>query len=151
MLLPNRGPKLASHHPAYSFISSTNRTQLKELIAFCAEKKNRVDVLVVNSVNRFARDRYGHVTVRTLLSKRGITLRSATEPIDDSPAGKLVEGILSTIAQFENDEKAERTKRGMKAALDRGTWPFPVTLGYIKIPQSDGRAKVVQDQTMRHL
>src|SRR4030095_11633203 len=102
---------------------TADRKKLKELIAFCNEKKNRVDVLVVNSVSRFSRDRYAHVTVRTILSKRGITLRSATEPIDDSPAGKLVEGILSTIAQFENDEKAERTKRGMKAALDRGTWP----------------------------
>jgi site-specific DNA recombinase len=124
---------------------TTNRTQLKELIAFCVEKKNRVDVLVVNSVNRFARDQFGHFTVRSILSKRGITLRSATEPIDDSPAGKLVEGILATIAQFENDEKRERTKRGMKAALERGTWPFPVPLGYLKIPQPDGRCRIVQD------
>jgi site-specific DNA recombinase len=72
-------------------------------------------------------------------------LRSATEPIDDSPTGKLVEGILSTIAQFENDDKAERTKRGMKAALERGTWPFPPTLGYLKLQQADGRSKVVHD------
>ncbi len=124
---------------------TASRTKLKELITFCSEKKNRVDVLVVNSVSRFSRDRYAHVTVRTLLSKRGITLRSATEPVDDSPAGKLVEGILSTIAQFENDEKAERTKRGMKAALERGTWPFPTTLGSTKIPQADGRSKIIQD------
>jgi site-specific DNA recombinase len=130
---------------------TANRTKLKELITFCSEKKNRVDVLVVNSVSRFSRDRFAHVTVRALLSKRGITLRSATEPVDDSPAGKLVEGILSTIAQFENDEKAERTKRGMKAALERGTWPFPTTLGYTKIPQADGRSKIIQDPTVAPL
>jgi site-specific DNA recombinase len=108
-------------------------------------------VLVVNSVNRFARDQFGHFTVRSILSKRGITLRSATEPIDDSPAGKLVEGILATIAQFENDEKRERTKRGMKAALERGTWPFPVPLGYLKIPQPDGRSKIIQDSKVAPL
>jgi hypothetical protein len=33
----------------------------------------------------------------------------------------------------------------MKEALERGTWPFPTTLGYSKIPQEDGRSKVVQD------
>ena len=121
------------------------RPKFKELLAFCRQRKNRVDAVVVNSISRFSRDKYSHVTVRALLSKLNITLRSATEPIDDSPTGKLVEGILSTIAQFENDEKAARTKRGMKEALDRGSWPFPVTLGYLKIPQPDGRVRVVLD------
>ena len=101
---------------------TANRTKLKELLTFCNDKKNRVDVLVVNSVDRFSRDRYAHVTDRAILSKRGITLRSATEPIDDSAAGKLVEGILSNIAQFENDHKAEQTKPGMKAALTYATY-----------------------------
>lgn len=100
---------------------------------------------MVNSISRFSRDNYGHALVRTLLSKLNITLRSATEPIDDTPTGKMLEGFLSTIAQFENDEKSVRTKRGMKEALERGTWPFPATLGYLKIPQEDGRSKVIQD------
>src|SRR5262245_33658201 len=124
---------------------TADRTKLKELLVFCNEKKNRVDVLVVNSVSRFSRDQFAHYTVRSILSKRGITLRSATEPIDDSPTGKLVEGILSTIAQFENDDKAERTKRGMKAALERGTWPFRPSLGYLKAQQADGRSRIVHD------
>jgi site-specific DNA recombinase len=106
-----------------------DRPKFKELLAFCRQKKNRVDAVIVNSVSRFSRDKYSHVTVRALLSRLNITLRSVTEPIHDSPTGKLVEGILSTIAQFENDEKAVRTKRGMKEALDRGSWPFPVPLG----------------------
>ena len=46
-------------------------------------------------------------------------MRSVPEPIDDFPTGKFVEGILSTIAQFENDDKAVRTKKGMKEALER--------------------------------
>jgi len=79
------------------------------------------------------------------ISKLNITPRSVTEPIDDTPTGKLVEGILSTIVQFENDEKAVRTKRGMKEALERGSWPFPVSLDYLKIPQPDGRVRVVPD------
>jgi site-specific DNA recombinase len=105
------------------------RTKFKELLAFCRNKKNRVGVVVVNSVSRFSRDKYGHAIVRTLLSKLNITLRSATEPIDDTPAGKMLEGFLSTIAQFENDEKSVRTQKGMKEALERGTWPFPAALG----------------------
>jgi DNA invertase Pin-like site-specific DNA recombinase len=122
-----------------------DRPRFKELLAFCRNRKNRVGVVVVNSISRFSRDKYDHAIVRTLLSKLSVTLRSATEPIDDTPTGKMLEGFLSTIAQFENDEKSVRTKKGMKEALERGTWPFPTTLGYLKIPQEDGRSKVVQD------
>ncbi len=122
-----------------------DRPKFKELLAFCRERKNRVSAVVVNSISRFSRDKYSHVTVRALLSKLNITLRSVTEPIDDSPTGKLVEGILSTIAQFENDEKAVRTKKGMREALERGSWPFPATIGYLKIPQEDGRSRVIPD------
>lgn len=122
-----------------------DRPKFKELLAFCRQKKNRVDAVIVNSVSRFSRDKYSHVTVRALLSRLNITLRSVTEPIDDSPTGKLVEGILSTIAKFENDDKAVRTKRGMKAALENGSWPFPAPLGYLKVPQPDGRVRVIHD------
>jgi DNA invertase Pin-like site-specific DNA recombinase len=81
-----------------------DRPKFKELLGFCHNKKNRVNVVVVNAISRFARDKYG------ALGWRNITLRSVSEPIDDSPAGKLVEGILSTIAQFENDDKAVRNQ-----------------------------------------
>lgn len=58
---------------------------------------------------------------------------------------KMLEGFLSTIAQFENDEKSVRTQKGMKEAIERGAWPFRAALGYLKIPQSDGRSKIVHD------
>ena len=122
-----------------------DRPKFKELLSFCRQKRNGVGVVVVNSISRFARDKYSHFAVRTLLSRLNITLRSVSEPIDDSPTGKLVEGILSTIAQFENDDKAVRTKKGMKEAVERGTWPFPTTLGYQKIPQENGRSRVAHD------
>jgi site-specific DNA recombinase len=122
-----------------------DRTKFKELLAFCRDKKNRVGAVVVHSISRFSRDKLSHFTIRALLSKLNITLRSATEPIDDSPTGKMVEGLLSTMAQYENDDKSERTKRGMKEAIQRGSWPFSATLGYRKIPQLDGRSRIEQD------
>jgi len=97
------------------------------------------------SISRFSRDKLSHFTIRALLSKLNITLRSTPEPIDDSPTGKMVEGLLSTMAQYENDDKSERTKRGMKEAIQRGSWPFRATLGYRKIPRSDGRSRIEQD------
>ena len=85
--------------------------------------------MVVYNVNRFARNTRDHVLVRTLLLSHGVTLRSAIEPIGDDPVGKLTENVLSAFAQFDNDQKADRTKAGMRAALERGRWTWLAPLG----------------------
>jgi hypothetical protein len=51
-----------------------------------------------------------------LLQSLGISLRSATEPIDDTSTGKLMEGVLAAFAQFDNDCRSDRTRACMKAA-----------------------------------
>ena len=55
--------------------------------------------------------------VKSLLHRLGISVRSANEPIDDEPTGALMGNVLAAFAQFDNDEKARRTKAGMKSAL----------------------------------
>src|SRR2546428_10850792 len=70
----------------------------------------------------------------------GISLRSATEPIDDTSTGKLMEGVLTAFAQFDNDVRSERTRAGMRAALELGRWTFPAPLGYPQRRRPDYRA-----------
>jgi CRP-like cAMP-binding protein len=41
----------------------------------------------------------------------GISLRSATEPIDDTATGKLMEGVLAAFAQFDNDVRSDSDAR----------------------------------------
>ncbi len=103
---------------------TADRPELQRLLSYCRVNKRRINVLVVYGVSRFSRDRHDHVVLRALLKSLGITIRSVTEPIDDTPTGALMEGIISTIAQFDNDVKAERTKAGMREALGRGRWTF---------------------------
>jgi hypothetical protein len=59
-----------------------------------------------------------HTPLRSFLKSLGISLRSATEPIDDKSTGKLMEGVLAAFAQFDNDVRSDRTRAGMKAALE---------------------------------
>jgi hypothetical protein len=73
--------------------------------------------------------------IRALLCGFGISLRSATEPINDSPSGRFVEGVLAAVAQYENEAKAERTLAGMKAAAERGFWIWHPPVGYASRPR----------------
>ena len=77
------------------------------------------------------RDKYDHFALRSHLQSLGISLRSATEPIDDTSTGKLMEGVLAAFAQFDNDVRSDRTRAGMRAALELGRWVFLAPLGYI--------------------
>jgi DNA invertase Pin-like site-specific DNA recombinase len=74
--------------------------------------KGKVQFVVVFNLTRFAREKYDHFALRAHLKSLGISLRSATEPIDDTSTGKLMEGVLAAFAQFDNDVRSERTAAG---------------------------------------
>lgn len=106
------------------------RTKLTELLEYCNKNKGQVDVLLVYKLDRFARSQQDHQAIRALLGRNGVTLRSVTEPIDDTSTGKLMEGILASFAQLDNDVRSERTTQGMKERLKSGYWAFGAPLGY---------------------
>ena len=92
------------------------------------------------NLTRFARDSYDHFALRSHLQSLGISLRSATEPIDDTSTGKLMEGGLAASAQFDNDCRSDRTRAGMKTALELGRWVFLAPIGYLNAPRAMGKS-----------
>jgi site-specific DNA recombinase len=90
-----------------------------------------VQFVIVYSLSRFAREKFDHFALHAHLNSLGISLRSATEPIDETPTGKLMEGVLAAVAQFDNDVRSDRSRTGMEAALALGRWVFGPLLGYL--------------------
>ncbi len=79
------------------------------------------DVLVVTKLDRLGRDALHLTETVTDLARQGIGFSSLAEQIDTtSPAGKLVFGIFASLAAFERDRIAERTREGLAAARARG-------------------------------
>jgi Resolvase, N terminal domain len=78
--------------------------------------------------------------VRSHLQSLGISLRSATEPIDDTSTGKLMEGVLAAFAQFDNDVRSDRTRAGMRATLEFGRWTLLAPIGYLNAPRAMGKS-----------
>jgi site-specific DNA recombinase len=63
---------------------TANRTQLKELLKFCLEDRH-INFVVFYKIDRFSRNNEDYMQLRGLLARVGVALRSATEPIDDTP------------------------------------------------------------------
>jgi site-specific DNA recombinase len=51
-----------------------------------------------------------------------------------------MEGGLAAFAQFDNDVRSDRTRAGMKAALELGRWVFLAPIGYINAPRAMGKS-----------
>lgn len=109
---------------------TTDRPEFQRLITFCRQHTGKVQAVIVYGLSRFSRNTADHHAIAALLRGKGIALRSVTEPIDDSPTGRLMEGILASFSQFDNDVRAARTRAGLKAAAERGRWIWPAPLGY---------------------
>lgn len=60
---------------------SMDRTQLRRMLELCANKKAGIRWVVVHSVSRFSRNSADFHGMQALLSKQGISLRSATEAV----------------------------------------------------------------------
>jgi site-specific DNA recombinase len=108
--------------------------------------KGRVHFVVVFNLTRFARDKFDHFALRSHLQSLGISLRSATEPIDDTSTGKLMEGVLAAFAQFDNDCRSDRTRAGMKAALELGRWTFLAPIGYLNAPRAMAKSLIADPE-----
>ena len=111
----------------------TDRTQLKLALNYCAEKSNHTDYFIVYKYDRFSRSVENHHAIKALLSKAGVRLLSATEQTEENPSGNLMENVLASFAQFDKEQRAERSISGMKATmLVKGRHPFRTPWGYIK-------------------
>jgi site-specific DNA recombinase len=125
---------------------TAERPEFLKLFKYCQNNKGKIQTVVVYSLSRFSRNTSDHFALRTLLGGLGITLRSVTEPINESSTGKLMEAILAGVAQFDNSIRAERTIAGMKTAIEKGRWTFQAPLGYLNTADSAGKPSLIPDQ-----
>ena len=77
-----------------------------------------------------------------MLRRKGVRVVSITEQADDTPTGKLLEGIIESVDEFYSENLAQDVTRGMREAASRGFWvssyaPF----GYNRVMVQDGPKK----------
>jgi DNA invertase Pin-like site-specific DNA recombinase len=111
---------------------TVERPEFRRLLEHCRRAKGTLHAVVVYALTRFSRNSTDHHAITAVLRGLGISLRSVTEPIDDSPSGRLMEGILAAMAQFDNDARADRVRAGLHAAVARGRWCWQAPIGYRK-------------------
>ena len=104
----------------YTEVASGAKTDRPEL-GKCLADLRAGDVLVVWRLDRLGRNLKHLVETVETLKERGVGFASLQDGHDTTTAnGRLVFGIFASLAQFERDLIAERTKAGLEAARARG-------------------------------
>lgn len=106
--------------------------------------------LGVHKVDRLARNRLDDAQLYEQLVGMGITLTSATENIDETPAGRLMHGMLATFAEYYSNNLATEIKKGLNQKHLNGGTPFKPPIGYMPkrelIGNQDIRTVIVDEE-----
>ncbi len=99
---------------------TANRPAFQDMISLARQKNSVFEAILVWKLNRFARNREDSIIYKSLLKKKNIQVISINEPIDNSPSGKMLEGMLEVVDEFYSNNLASDTIRGMKENASRG-------------------------------
>lgn len=93
---------------------SVNRPQFLQMIDFVKKNHKSIDGILVWKFSRFARNREDSILYKSFLRKKlGIQLISISEEVDETPSGKMLEGMIEVIDEFYINNLAQETMRGM--------------------------------------
>lgn len=118
--------------------SRTGRPQLEAMMDFVREG----DVVIVESISRFARSTRDLLTLVEQLTDKGVGFVSQKESIDtNTPQGKFMLTVFGAMAELEREQTLQRQREGIAAAKAAGKYK-----GRKPIEIEDSLVKSVHDQ-----
>ena len=119
-----------------------DRPEFNRMIGEAKSPQAAFREILVWKFSRFTRNREHAVVYKSMLRRRGVRVVSITEQADDTPTGKLVEGIIESVDEFYSENLAQEVMRGTREAASRGFWVTPhAPYGYKRVHIDDGPKK----------
>jgi DNA invertase Pin-like site-specific DNA recombinase len=116
---------------------SIDRPGFKQMIVTARRKPSPFEAILVWKLSRFARNREDSIIYKSLLRKQGVQVISINEPVEDTPSGRLLEGIIEVIDEFYSANLSQDVLRGQGENASRGFHnggrpPYGYTLVQVK-------------------
>ena len=131
------------------------RPAFREMIALARRPNKSFSVILVWKYSRFTRSREDSILYKAMLKKAGVQVISINEPFDNSPTGRLMEGIIEALDEFYSDNLGEDVTRGMRESAARGFYlSSSPPYGYRKVRVRDGateRTKLEPDPVQANI
>ena len=118
---------------------TTDRPEFQRMLARIRSELD-VDYVILDKIDRFARNRRDDANTLFELKSYGAQLVSVKENIDETPAGQLLHAIMAGIAEFYSRNLATEALKGMIQKAKAGGTPGRAPIGYLNTRRRiDGR------------
>lgn len=121
---------------------SLHRTGMSELIRYVQENPDKNLHVIVDNIDRFARDVSAHLTLKEQLTALGVELLSPNTEFGTDPHSNFMEIVKAGIAQLDRETNAQRAKLRSKARMEAGYYTLATPLGY-RYQKSQGEGKIL--------
>lgn len=130
---------------------NTDRPELKKMMEYVREG----DVVIVESISRFARCTRDLLELVGQLTDKGVEFISKKEALDtSSPSGRFVLTIFGAVAQLEREYLLQRQKEGIAMAKQHGKYKGRASLHrpeFEEVVASWRRDEITAVEAMRRL
>jgi DNA invertase Pin-like site-specific DNA recombinase len=138
------------------FVDNFILRRIEETIAQARRSGKPFDIILVWKYSRFARNREDSILFKAMLRKAGVQVVSITEPLEDTPTGRLLEAMIESLDEFYSANLGEEVIRGMRESASRGFYISSYApYGYHKVKIRDGgkerttlEAEILQSQVV---
>ena len=125
--------------------SMKNRTEFNRMMAAC--KRGRIDMILVKSISRFARNTVDCLESVRKLRTLGISVKFEKENIDTlTEPSEFMIALHSSFAQAESESISKNVTWGIRKSMEAGNVPmqYSTLLGYRK--GADGLPEIVPEE-----
>ena len=95
--------------------------------------KKDIDYVIVHQVSRFARNRTDDGVVTERLEAAGAMLVSCVEGIDQTTTGRMLQGILAVMNEYQSRNQSDDIKRKTLQKVKDGGTPALAPIGYLNV------------------
>lgn len=125
--------------------STAIRPGIGALFNFIQLHPDRRFVLIIDDLNRLARDVSIHIAFSSKLKQLGVELLTPTQSFDNSASSEFLENMMAVFAQHQRKSNTEQVNSRIRGQLLRGNWIFAAPRGYKKKRAQNGDHLLVPD------
>lgn len=138
---------------------SANRPELQRMLGWLKDSRSvagdGADFVIVHKVDRLARDRADDVQIMATIKESGAQLVSVSEAVDSTPGGKLMHGIMASLAEYYSANLSSEAKKGMAQKAKNGGTHGVAPIGYLntieRIAGRDVKSVAIDDDRGHHI
>jgi site-specific DNA recombinase len=109
---------------------TTDRREFKEMIRFAKRNADKFDGILFYKIDRAARNLKDFVELEELESKFNLPFIAITQPVQNTPTGKMIRRTLATMAAFQTEQQSLDVREGIARRVLEGWFPSNPPYGY---------------------